>query len=503
MADPEFTLPISLLKTMNDIPKDLVPIKDYSNIYRYTIDGDKYILKTYHIGSSDNNDTNNNLEQTLIQLSKFFNEVSIQSSIPHPNILPIVGIILTDQNELRPGIITRECYLTLSEFIHKKMLDPTFKSYFSIAIIDAISELHKRNLVHGDIKPDNIFIEKDEDLTYLPLLADFGSSYLLGDYAIKSGTKFYKAPEIISDDQSFSVGKTSDIFSFGITMLNMEKNEIDMEKIFDYKNDDDSDEKILEAYQKIPSNYNSNEPINDVITKCCDISPEKRPNAEQVYQKIKEGQFFNGTIEMELEYILKSIDERKNKLKNEIDAHHIINKFSTLTEYEDLKETYPNILPQHFIAVLIYLLGIPIFNENEINDPILKSVINDFKSRKNEIAGLQILDLTYNLFNLVKSIDYVYINVLLQQFAKIADYDQHKIGKKQMKMPGISLMPVFQKFILDFKKDQKIDLKVGAIKIENPEIEGKTMKFNVVSDVKIPFKAIKIRKADMTISFVV
>ena len=83
MDNPEFTLPITLLKTMNDIPKELVPIQGYSNIYKYTDDGQKYILKTYPIGSA-------NLERTLIQLSCFFNEAAIQSSIPHPNILPIV-----------------------------------------------------------------------------------------------------------------------------------------------------------------------------------------------------------------------------------------------------------------------------------------------------------------------------------------------------------------------------------------------------------------------------
>ena len=282
-------------------------------------------------------------------------------------------------------------------------------------------------------------------------------------------------------------------------MLNMEKEETNMKKIF---NIDDNDEKILEAYQKIPSYYNCNEPINNIITKCCDISPENRPNTEEIYQQIKEGQFFAGTINLILENIIKTINERKNKLKDEMDVNRIINKFSTLTEYRDLKETYPNILPEHFILVLFYLLGIPIFNE--INDPILISVINDFKSRKNEKAGLQILELTYNLFNLVKSIDYVYINISLEHFANTVSYDSYKMGKKQLKMSGISsLVPIFKKIKSDFQKNPKKIINFGEVRIENPEIEGKTMKFNLFSDVKIPFKAIKIRKTDMTISFVV
>lgn len=495
MNSSEFILPISLLKTMKDIPKNLEPIQDYPNIYKYTIDGTKYILKTYPIGST-------NFEKTLIKLSNFFNETAIQSSIPHPNILPIVGIILTDQNELRPGIITRECYSTLSNLIENKNIDPTFKSYFSIAIIDAISELHKRNLVHGDIKPENIFIDKDDDLVFLPLLADFGSSYLLGDYAIKTGTKFYEAPEIIKENV-FSIGKKSDIFSFGLTLLNMEKDETNMRKIFNYINDDDNDDKILEAYQNIPLNYNSTEPINNVITDCCDITPENRPDSEQIYNKIKEGQFFTGTIEPIFENILGSINERKDKLKNEMNVNNIINKFSTLTEYKDLKKTYPGISPEHFIFVLLHLLEIPLFNENEINDPTLELVIKDFESRENEKkAGLQILDLTYNLFNLVKSIDQVSIVISLELLASTVYNDNYTMGKKQLKMPGI-FKPILKKIKSDPPKNTKRIQKFGVIKIESPVIEGKTMKFNIISDVKIPFKTIKIRKSDMTISFVV
>lgn len=71
-------------------------------------------------------------------------------------------------------------------------------------------------------------------------------------------------------------------------------------------------------------------------------------------------------------------------------------------------------------------------------------------------------------------------------------------------MSGISsLVPVFKKIKSDFQKNQKTILRVGEVRIESPVIEGKIMKFNLFSDVKIPFKEIKIRKTYMTISFVV
>ena len=41
-----------------------------------------------------------------------------------------------------------------------------------LVIASAISMLHKEKFVHGDIKPDNVFFDKDN----VPFLADYGTA---------------------------------------------------------------------------------------------------------------------------------------------------------------------------------------------------------------------------------------------------------------------------------------------------------------------------------------
>ena len=85
-----------------------------------------------------------------------------------------------------------------------------------IQIISAIKYLHSQNIVHHDIKPDNIIINKNIDKIKL---IDFGLSAKVFDYTRKvnriGGNIRYMSPEQIKN----VVSKKSDIWSFGCVML--------------------------------------------------------------------------------------------------------------------------------------------------------------------------------------------------------------------------------------------------------------------------------------------
>lgn len=97
----------------------------------------------------------------------------------------------------------------------------------AIQIADALKYAHSLGVVHADVKPGNIMIDK----TGSPLLVDFGLSVLtahaqdhatftgddIASEAIK-GTLAYIAPEVIS---GAAAGKKSDIFSFGAVLYEM------------------------------------------------------------------------------------------------------------------------------------------------------------------------------------------------------------------------------------------------------------------------------------------
>lgn len=503
--DAEFVLPISLLKSMNDLPQNLEPLDNFPNIFKFDLDNQQYMLKTYPV-------ENLGLNDKLLKLSQFFNEAAIQSSIPHPNILHIDGIVLTHNNILRPGIITRACsHNDLRKFIdensnskNKKKIDGTMKTFFSLVIIDAISELHNRNLIHGDIKPDNIFIDSDESLVYKPLLADFGSSHLLSEYNILTGTKFYQAPETLicqdNDDTDLEVGKPSDIFSFGLVLINMAKDESDLCKVFKFSNSNNiTNNEILQAYKRIPEIFNNKDPINNAIIKCCNMEPNNRPIASKVFEIIKNDQFFSTTDKNKLSKMMSIEEDLKKKLAEDMKVENMVKRYSTLTEFSEMRSEFPKMTPIQFVVVLVHLLGLISFEDM---DDISKSIINNYRSRKIKDTGLQILDLAYNIFKMVSRFDQyqLFISMAHSTISTANNPSQMQQEINRAKLPGDLKRTKSQQITVKSQPRKPLG-KFGPITIENQTHEPNILKFYLVSEVQTPYKIIKIRKSDMTIAF--
>jgi len=68
--------------------------------------------------------------------------------------------------------------------------------FYAVQIIDAVMNLHARDIVHRDLKLENILVDKNGYL----VIIDFGISKLLDDdlYQTVCGTQEIMAPEIYS-----------------------------------------------------------------------------------------------------------------------------------------------------------------------------------------------------------------------------------------------------------------------------------------------------------------
>lgn len=63
----------------------------------------------------------------------------------------------------------------------------------------ALSRVHRMNIVHGDIKPDNVLIDKSDSDRYVAKLIDFDDSFFSKEALIPERTKsteYYKSPEL-------------------------------------------------------------------------------------------------------------------------------------------------------------------------------------------------------------------------------------------------------------------------------------------------------------------
>lgn len=93
--------------------------------------------------------------------------------------------------------------------------DISFAQFFAIAqdIICALSQLHKNNLIHGDVKPANVLVRKNNMGAYL---IDIDSAFLHEQGVSKFfGSLLFAAPEQILEN---SLSASADIYSLGLLM---------------------------------------------------------------------------------------------------------------------------------------------------------------------------------------------------------------------------------------------------------------------------------------------
>lgn len=123
------------------------------------------------------------ISQESQEVDEFLNELQTQSSLNHPNILPILDFGETEGYEIKPFLVLPLCsgdmrsLLKTRDFLPIEMAIPILQQ---IAL--AIDYAHKNGVIHGDIKPENILFSKNQSQFYL---ADFGMSKYLYPLQIK------------------------------------------------------------------------------------------------------------------------------------------------------------------------------------------------------------------------------------------------------------------------------------------------------------------------------
>jgi len=149
-------------------------------------------------------------------LERFFMEAQSAGRLNHPNIVSIY-----DADMFKDFCyLTLECVdgPTLKKFCQKDGLLPVSRVVEIISsACYALDYAHKQGVIHKDIKPSNIMLDKSG----VPKITDFGIAQMAGKTAEMGlmGTPSYMSPEQAQDDEV--VGRETDIFSLGCVLYEM------------------------------------------------------------------------------------------------------------------------------------------------------------------------------------------------------------------------------------------------------------------------------------------
>jgi len=257
---------------------------------------------------------------------KIKHEINILSHLRHPFINQILDSFETDKHIF---IVMEYVCGDLLDFIRKRgKLSESISKLIFKQIIEGLRYIHKKKIVHRDIKLDNILI----DLTNTVKICDFGVSRKLsnGDVMYEHcGTPAYIAPEIFQN-KGYE-GYLCDIWSAGVTLYYMlsgsqpfRANSIkELEKIVIQGSFDEIEEISKEA--------------NDLIKEMLQVDPKKRINIDKI---LKHPWLQN--VDLENRKNLNLFTESEKILLSKFDVDYLTSQKEELIENFSMKNLETN-----------------------------------------------------------------------------------------------------------------------------------------------------------------
>lgn len=215
-------------------------------------------------------------------ISKFRVEAQSAAGLAHPNIVNVYDA--DDDNGICYIVMELVEGITLKEYIEKKgRLAVREATSIAIQVSMGLEAAHRNNIVHRDVKPQNIIISTDGKVK----VTDFGIARAASSNTISSnvmGSVHYSSPEQARGGYS---DYKSDIYSLGITMYEMLTGHVP----FDGDTTVAIAIKHLQEEMQSPRKYVPELPksIVQIIYKCTQKSPDRRyGDMEELIRDLKE-----------------------------------------------------------------------------------------------------------------------------------------------------------------------------------------------------------------------
>ncbi|XP_011359730.1 serine/threonine-protein kinase D3 [Pteropus vampyrus] len=205
------------------------------------------------------------------QESQLRNEVAILQNLHHPGIVNLECMFETPE---RVFVVMEKLHGDMLEMIlssEKSRLPERITKFMVTQILVALRNLHFKNIVHCDLKPENVLLASAEPFPQVKL-CDFGFARIIGEKSFRRsvvGTPAYLAPEVL---RSKGYNRSLDMWSVGVIVY------VSLSGTFPFNEDEDINDQIQNAafmYPPNPWREISSEAI-DLINNLLQVKMRKR-----------------------------------------------------------------------------------------------------------------------------------------------------------------------------------------------------------------------------------
>ncbi len=152
------------------------------------------------------------------QLNQFRREARSAARLIHPSIINIYDVCEEDSMAYIVMEYVEGVTLKVFEEEHGS-LHPSLALALAVQLASALEHAHKHNIIHCDIKPQNIILTEN----MVPKIVDFGISKIVSNETMAYTTSLVGSVRYISPEQAegLQVTAQSDLYSLGIVLYEM------------------------------------------------------------------------------------------------------------------------------------------------------------------------------------------------------------------------------------------------------------------------------------------
>ena len=300
----------------------------YGEVYLTTIKGDSKLIATKKIDKS--------FCENPITKKYLINEINILKMLNHPNIVKFIDLKRTSNHYyiMMEYCNGGELHKVLEKYIEKngKPFPEEIVQHLMRQIIDAFKYIHSKDIMHRDIKLENILLnyDTDEDKQNQNLMKanikiiDFGFAAKLEKNGLKYttlGSPINMDPLILKElqkrgkkTQRLGYDKKADIWSIGTICYEMAIGKY----VFDAEKIDELIQKIEKGEYTVPTNLSKE--IISFINGMLQYGPERRLNIEQLANHNFLKKNVNNFEKLDLHKVNKNLVKSKLKLNVKANA---------------------------------------------------------------------------------------------------------------------------------------------------------------------------------------